>query len=144
MWICCHIPLPQGQALTQGVHIHITRGTLTSTGSECGWRLRWSRCPSPALCALPRCCGTVCRACSTHPPRIVLHRCCAQLLGGLAQPEVAADSPASTPPGIAPLPTAVPNYWEDLRGTCATPIVIEAADGKGSVIMDNMNLKDVR
>ena len=44
----------------------------------------------------------------------------------------------------APPPAAVPNYWEDLRGTRATPMVIEAADGKGTVAMENMNLKDVR
>ncbi|PRW60490.1 Right handed beta helix region [Chlorella sorokiniana] len=65
-----YLAIPQGRTLTQGVHIHIARGTLTSQD--------------------------------------------------------------------------MPNYWEDLRGTRATPIVIEAADGKGSVVMDNMNLKSVR
>ncbi|KAI7843290.1 hypothetical protein COHA_003122 [Chlorella ohadii] len=65
-----YLAIPPGRALTQGVHIHITSGTLASQD--------------------------------------------------------------------------MPNYWEDLRGTRATPIVIEAADGKGTVAMENMNLKDVR
>ena len=71
-------------------------------------------------------------------------RLTANLAGGSAQLDFVADSSASKPCCQNPLSTAVPNYWEDLRGTRATPVVIEAADGKGSVVMDNMNLKNVR
>lgn len=126
-----HLPQPslQGQALAQGVHIHITRGTLTTQDSElAGATFCW--CCTVYVTAGKRtvnACGGWTAERPVGAPR--LPRTCfqhAQL--ALCRPHLA----------------AVPNYWEDLRGTRAKPIVIEAADGKGSVVMDNMNLKDVQ
>ncbi len=39
---------------------------------------------------------------------------------------------------------AVPNYWERRYGTAATPIVIHAADGRGTVTLPSMNVFDCR
>ena len=38
----------------------------------------------------------------------------------------------------------VPNYWERRYGTAAAPIVIHAADGRGTVTLPNMNIFDCR
>ena len=125
------------------MHIHIAPGTLTTADSElagrtssesssqaayrqlcCCCRARALRMAAPALAVLGR---------AGQRPRSHPHALCPQ------RPEW-----RSLPPPISHPHTAVPNYWQDLRGTRSTPIVIEAADGKGTVVMDNMNLKDVR
>lgn len=38
----------------------------------------------------------------------------------------------------------VPNYWERRHGTAAAPIMIHAADGRGSVTLPHMNVFDCR
>jgi hypothetical protein len=38
----------------------------------------------------------------------------------------------------------VPNYWERRHGTAAAPIMIHAADGRGTVTLPNMNVFDCR
>ena len=40
--------------------------------------------------------------------------------------------------------SAVPNYWESRWGTRGAPIIIEAADGRGSVTTGNWNVYDAR
>ena len=49
----------------------------------------------------------------------------------------------TVPPPALPA-CAVPNYWENRWGTRGAPIIIEAAEGRGSVTLGNMNLFDVR
>ncbi len=61
---------------------------------------------------------------------------------------LAAFSPCSVPLIAKPQPfrlaCAVPNYWESRWGTRAAPIIIEAADGPGTVTLASMNVYDVR
>ena len=38
----------------------------------------------------------------------------------------------------------MPNYWESRWGTRAAPIILEAAQGRGSVTLAGMNVFDVR
>lgn len=37
-----------------------------------------------------------------------------------------------------------PGYWESVWGSRAAPFIIQAADGRGTVRLSNMNLRDMR
>lgn len=123
--------VPARQQLTGGWHIHIMPGTLTPAQSEPDSTVR-------------------------SPGGILWGAACPRLAASLWEVPAAATSipdartpfcllcPADCQPPAPPPPCAVPNYWESRWGTRAAPIIIQAAEGPGTVTLASMNVYDVR
>ena len=127
--------IPASRALTAGYHIHILRGTLPPSASE------------------PCACFFVC---------VLVHGCALRMLRTcpLSYPSLPHTPPAlyclpacrhslhshSGPPSHTPTPCpAVYHYWESRWGSREAPIIIEAVEGRGSVVLQApVNVFDVR